>query len=283
MNCNMNIMIADNGFDENGWLVTPGNLLTFVGNVKLDAKGHFVPGTWTIMEGDVAEENTMLAGKVFNFLGGSFPANTTVKHYKDQSDIEVGLVKSGSVTINEVSPGMYRMTYDLTSNTGNKVTGIYFGRIEVKDFIQEETWHLEGDYEMNLEGAIADCVDFGREIKLEVVHYNDNMQWVGDRIDLRIIAKSEFGPGIYKVEDDGNCDGIINTGLFGGTWASGSSFYKYSDDGSAEILKGSGITGGQITITDNGDGIWTIVYDLVDDQPDAHKITGAWTGPVIMK
>ena len=28
---------------------------------------------------------------------------------------------------------------------------------------------------------------------------------------------------------------------------------------------------------------WTIVYDLVDDQPDAHKITGSWTGPVIMK
>ena len=283
MNCNMNIMIADKGYDENGWMVTPGNLLTFVGNVKLTSDGHFVPATWTIKEGDVAEENTFLAGKILNFLGGSFPANTTLKYYKDASDIEVGLVKSGSVTIDEVDSGMYRMTYDLTTSTGNKVTGTYFGRIEVRNFTHQETWHLDGDYEMNLDGAVADCMDFTSEIKLEVVRYNENIQWVGDRIDLRIIAKSEFGPGVYKVEDDGNCDGTILTGIFGGTWASGSSFYKYSDDGSAEILKGSGITGGQITITDNSDGTWTIVYDLVDDQPDAHKITGSWTGPVIMK
>lgn len=71
MNCNMNIMIADKGYDENGWMVTPGNLLTFVGNVKLTGDGHFVPATWTIKEGDVAEENTFLAGKILNFLGGS--------------------------------------------------------------------------------------------------------------------------------------------------------------------------------------------------------------------
>ena len=92
-----------------------------------------------------------------------------------------------------------------------------------------------------------------------------------------------YSSSAYTVEADGNGAGTIRTGLFGGTWASGSSFSKYSDDGSAEILKGSGITGGQITITDNSDGTWTIVYDLVDDQPDAHKITGSWTGPVIMK
>lgn len=279
-NCNMNIMIASQGYDENGWLVIPSDLVTLVGNVKLDANGNLEPTTWNIMEGDVAEENTLLAGKIVNFMGGAFPVNTNVKHYIGERDIEVGLVKSGSVTVSQTSPGQYRFMYDFTTNTGHNLKGIYFGKIEIKGLENEETWHLDSDHTLDLDGAVADCTDFGSEVKLDVVHYNQNMQWVGERVDMRLNPKDGFGPGIYKVSDDGECAGTITAGTHGFTWSTGSVFVKYEDDGSGNILKCSGITDGQIEIIDEGDGIWTINYDLVDDQPEKHRITGSWTGSV---
>ena len=284
MNCNMNIMIAENGYDENGWLKTPGNLITFVGNVKLTADGKFAPATWNIMDGMVADENTLLAGCVVNFRNASFPVNTTVKRYNDATDIEVGLVKSGSASISEISPGMYRFVYDFTTNTGHKLTGRYVGRIEIKNLPQEETFHLTEDYQLNLENAIAQCYKFSDEVKLDIVRFNNNYAYVGDRVDLRLVPKGDFGPGIYKVTPDDNCAGSINIGTVRTTsnW-SGSVFVKYSEENGSEVIKAAGITGGQIEIKDNGDGTWTIIYDLVDDQTEAHKITGSWTGAVEVK
>lgn len=283
MNCNMNIMIAENGYDEGGWLVTPGNLITFVGNVELDSQGHFVPATWTIMEGDVAEHNTLLAGKCVNLMGVAFPVNTNLKHYNNDTDIEVGLVKSGSAKIAEIEPGMYRLTYDFVTNTGNRLTGTYTGRIEVKNFIPQELWHLDSDYTLSMQDATARCYQYSDQVMLDIVEFDENWQYLGDRMDLRFVPKGDFGPGVYKIEDDDTCKGTIVPGSFFGTWGTESTFTKYSDDGSGTILKGSGIKGGQVEIVDNGDDTWTVKYDLLDDQEAPHKITGSWTGKVTIE
>lgn len=78
--------------------------MILVGNVKLTNDGKFEPCTWNIIDGDVAQENTLLAGKVVNLLNAPFPVNSTIKYYKDQNDFSVGLIKEGAASISEISP-----------------------------------------------------------------------------------------------------------------------------------------------------------------------------------
>lgn len=282
-NCNINIMIAENGYEDTGWLKVPNNLITFVGRVNLTSDGKFEAGTWEIIDGDYASDNTLLAGRVANLMGASFPVNTNVKHYIDQENIEVGLVKSGTASITELDGGMYRLTYDFVTHTGKTVKGRYVGRIEIKDVPIEDTNHLTSDYELTYDDTTTGkYYTWGNEHQLELVTYNQNYQYIGDRVDIRLTPKNQaagFRTGVYKLTDDGDCIGTIIPGKFHGSWSENSVFLKYTTTGDGEILKGSGITDGTVEIIDAGDGNYTVILDLVDDQPEKHRITGTWTGP----
>lgn len=287
MNCNMNITISENGYDENGWMQTPGHLMILVGNVKLTKDGKFEPCTWNIIDGDVAQENTLLAGKAVNFLNAPFPVNSTIKYYKDQQDITVGLLKEGSVTIMELSPGMYRLSYNFTTEQGKSVSGRYVGRIEIKNLPEpEETWHLDGDYQLNLEQANVTCTKYSwsKDIQLDIDFLNQYYSYNGDRVQLQIKTIDGFKPGIYSVKDTGvDIVGTITPGQYFGTWGTGSVFYIYDDAISTDPIKGTGITDGTCEVIENGDGTYTINLNLVDDQPAGNKITGTWTGEITIK
>lgn len=276
--CNINISIASKGFDGDGWLVTPCDLMTFVGNVSIDDNGQFVPGTWTIIDSDVAQPNTLCAGQVVNLMGVAFPADTNVKHYTSKNRADVGLVKSGTATITSTGINTYVLEYDFTSANGKKITGHYEGKISIKDLPAKENWHFESDYVMDLNGAIPTCMDFNPEVKLDLHYFNNNYAYTKDRLEVLFIPDFAFGPGIYKVKPDANCAGSIKTGQFRPGFATGSVFRRYDERG--EVFNGTGITDGQVEVIDNGNGTWTFNFDLVDDTPAKHKITGTWTGAI---
>lgn len=289
-NCNMNITIAENGYDENGWLVTPGHLMILVGNVKLTDDGKFEPCTWNVIDSEVAQENTLCAGRVVNFINAAFPADCNIKYYKDQKDASVGLIKEGSASISEISPGMYRFTYDFVTNTGKKVTGRYVGRIEIQNLPEkEEPWHLDADYKLNLDKVSVECTKYSwnKDIQLDIACINEYNSYEGDRLTLQITTKDGFKPGIYSVKDATETVGTIHPGTYSGKWGTGSLFQKYADtygpETSPDPIKGSGITDGNIEVIDNGDETYTINFNLVDDTPDAHKITGTWSGTMKFK
>lgn len=281
MNVNMNITIAEKGYDNSGWPVYPSNVITFVGNVPLDANGHFVSTTWNIMDGEVCEENSLLAGRVVNMLGAPFPVNTTLSHYYDSQNVHVALVKSGSATITETSPGIYSLTYDFTTQTGSKIQGKYEGEIKINGLPEPENFGLTQDYNLNLENAQGSFKEWSDgECEIDLHFFNQNYQYYNDRLSLRLNSKSKkLEPGVYKVINDGNCMGTITPGVCTKNFKTGSFFLKYSEDASQE-LNGAGIAGGQIEIIDNEDDTWTINIDLRDDTREAHKITGTWTGAV---
>lgn len=284
MNVNMNITIADNGYQASGWPNYPSNVVTFVGNVKLDDRGHFVPSTWEILDAEVAKEGTLLAGRTANLMGSPFPVNTHLLHYYNADNVEAALVKSGSATIEETSSGVYKLTYDFVTHTGNKLQGVYEGEIKINGLPQGNSFGLTSNYELDLEGAEGTFKEWSDgECQIDLHFFNQNYQYYNDRLALQIKSKNgKLEPGIYKVNNDGASKGTIVPGVCTPNFKTGSFFIKY-DSKASEELKGAGIGAGQIEIIDNGDGTWTIKIDLRDDTRDAHKITGTWTGPVTVQ
>ncbi|WP_303021428.1 MULTISPECIES: hypothetical protein [Muribaculaceae] len=223
----MNITIAENGYTDEGWLNVPNNYLTFVGNVKLDEQGRIEPGTWTVSDAMPATENTLVAGNSVNFMGGSFPGYTHLLHCNTSDDIEVGLVKSGTVTVDRKSDGQYSFSYDFTTATGNKITGHYEGNIDVQNLPVADNTLLTEDYTLDLSDAQILFVNNGEHVHIDNFNENSRYRMINDRMNLILNLKDDFKPGIYKVTDDGNCAGTIEPGYFDIDWATGSIMFKF--------------------------------------------------------
>ena len=281
---NINIKIAEYGYDAGGWLVKPGNLITLVGNVDMDERGNIKPGTWTVTETDFAEKNQLIAGKCINFAGMAAPVYTTIEHWKNDKEVSVGLIKSGTMSVTS-SKGVMTFRYDFTTDKGKKVTGVFSGQITVQNHPYAESLKLTEDYTLDFTDRIATCRPntWSGNIAVEVYKFNSNTQYIGDRVGLSLVPKNgviELQPGIYKVNPDDNSVGTIMPGSY--TPQNGASspsvFVKYSTEEPGKHLKAAVIKGGQVEVKKNSDGTWTIVYDLLDDQEKPKRITGTWTG-----
>lgn len=138
---------------------------------------------------------------------------------------------------------------------------------------------------------------------LYLIHYGDYYECGYDNYIVNIQPIAETGIGDYFTSDITSNGSVMGEGLAGtytinrntylddalqflggfvddwgymrGTW-----FYNSHDgEGLGEMAP---ITDGTIEIVDNGDGTFTLSYELIDDADDANTITGTWTGtPVI--
>lgn len=279
---NVTITIAEKGYDDGGWLVTPSNYLTFVGNVEMDEFGAILPNTWTITTEGYAQENQFLAGKCIDFMGSAWPVNTTIKHYRSNSDsdVSVGLIVSGTLELTK-SKGTYNLVYNLETDKGKKVTGVWSGpKIVVDGHPYADSLKLEEDVVLDFSTASGTCYDWGYEVLLEVATLNDDIEYEGDRVELTLFPNDEFTPGIYKVNPDDSCVGEMATGTFfpSSSYGEGSVYVKYSREEPGKILKATGISDGKVEVIKNDDDSWTIKYDLYDTQDEPRHISGSWTG-----
>lgn len=281
---NITIKIAENGYDDEGWLKKPCNYLTLVGNVEMDERGNILPGKWTVTDEEVPSANTLLAGKCINFMGIAMPVNSNLQHWSSDKDVSVGLIKSGTLTVINGKYGM-SYTYDFTTDKGKKISGVYQGAIIVDRHPYAESLKLENDYTLDFSDRVATCwpSKYTGDILVEVYKFDSKSQYTGDRVELHLVPGNgviELQPGIYKVNSDTSSVGKIVPGTYTPQDGVGvnSVFVKYSEENPGNVLKAAGIKGGKVEVKKNDDNTWTLIYDLLDDQKTPKHIRGTWTG-----
>ena len=292
-NANLNITLYE---DEASWLAEPTNVLIFVGRGEFDNDGNLVPGTFTITNDENASDYTFLAGECINFMNAPFPVYTNIKYYYDPANsaaIQVGLAKSGTVEI-EKDGDNYTLTYDLTTDKGKKMTGSYTGPIVVEGapkVVEKNEWDLSEDHEVKFDAPNIKVKAFGSKLTVEnaytwqfqFLQYNEGWRYFGDQLYIEIVHSldetEEPTPGVYKISA-GNEIGTARKGTFSMTggvngFGTGTYFKHFENE---KVRWAAGATDGEVEVTKNEDGTYTITFDFIDGQAEPKHFKGTWTG-----
>lgn len=294
-NANLNITLYEN-IDADGWVVVPSSVLIFVGRGEFDDDGNLIPGTFTITNDEEASDYTFLAGGCINFMNAPFPTSTNFCYYYDpenSSAVQVGLAQSGTVEI-EKNGDNYTLTYDLTTDKGKKLTGSYTGPIVVQDapkVIEKNEWDLSEDHELSFNAPNINVQAFGSKYTVENAYtwqfqfkqYDENWSYTSDQLYVEVVCDLDATegpvPGVYQISE-GNEVGTARKGTFnmsGGVDGFGTgTYFKYYENG--EVRWAAGANGGEVEITKNDDGTYTITFDFLDGQAEPKHFKGTWTG-----
>lgn len=294
-NANLNITLYEN-IDADGWLVPPSSVLIFVGRGEFDDDGNLIPGTFTITNDENASDYTFLAGGCINFMNAPFPTSTNFCYYYDPANseaIQVGLAQSGTVEI-EKQGDNYTLTYDLTTDKGKKLTGSYTGPIVVQDapkVIEKNEWDLSEDHELSFNAPNINVQAFSNTYtvdnaivwQIQFKQYDENWSYTSDQMYVEFVcdldATEEPTPGVYPVSAN-NEFGTARKGTFnmsGGVDGFGlGTYFKYYEN---DVVRwAAGANGGEVEITKNDDGTYTITFDFLDGQAEPKHFKGTWTG-----
>lgn len=294
-NVNLNITLYEN-IDDSGWLIPPASVVIFVGRGEFDNDGNLIPGTFTITNDENASDYTFLAGGCVNFMNAPFPTGTTISYYYDpnsSSAIQVGLAQSGTVEI-EKNGDNYTLTYDLTTDKGKKFTGSYTGPIVVQDapkVVEKNEWDLTEDHEMSFDAPNIKVQAFGSKYtvsgaytwQFQFKQYNENWQYTSDQLTVEVVCDLDEtegpAPGVYKISES-NEVGTARKGTF--NMSSGvdgfgtGTYFKYYEDGA--VRWAAGASDGEVEITKNDNGTYTVTFDFLDGQQEPKHFKGTWTG-----
>ena len=215
---NLNIKFIDSPLDG-GWITPPGNIMTFVGRVPLNANGDIQPGRWVVSDDLSIETGVLQPGYCVRF-GSPFPVGTNVECHDADNNITVGLIVDGYVDVSGL-PGEYILEYNFTTKEGRTVTGVWSGPLEVADYpIDEDNFHLTDEYNVLLpNGVAADASCFVRETgnswTIDIRRMNENYRFIGDQLKISLTSSelnAEDGPapGKYTV---GTGVGTITAGM----------------------------------------------------------------------
>ncbi len=274
-----------------------------------------MPGDYT-MKTDFTYMSWMPATEV-SYSGSVFPLGTYGMVNDGSRNGLLSYAKSGSIKISEVSEG-YHVEWDLVSGYGYSLKGEYTGTIPVEDQSDDDTKDdgtstLEKDYVLDLsaiESAKLRVDDnifvIGYGTFKPVSDYNCGHQFidlggfngtgpVGDAVRLELLTEpgKEYQVNVGKYEitperhpayfipgwavkgsfyEGGDLNGTTFKHYYGGQGESGR-WYYYMDAHAAFYT-------GAITISDAENGQYHVSIETFDVR--GHKITGEWTGPIVL-
>lgn len=279
-NANLNIKMTDAPLTENGYLVYPGNVLTFVGNVEIMDNGMPKPGVWTVSSEENLPVNTLWQGECVRF-GSPFPVGVCVESYDADGNVTVGLADRGTVTVSGGGDN-YVMTWDIVTRNRKKITGTYIGPVVVAGAPIVDTTLLDSDYEVQLDNlTVTSCYysSWSGDLKIDLAYMHpETFDYIGDNMRIRIIPKVGVTgpePGIYKVSAT-NEPGCVVAGSFDIENPVWSLYLEFDENG--EIVRGAAVRDGEMEMIKNNDGTWTINFDFLDAQADPKRFYGSWTG-----
>ena len=202
--------------------------------------------------------------------------------------------QSGTVTVTHTAKG-YLIETSVVTTDGEELNFVYEGDIAFEDQSDDEEWKPALDKDIDLtptQGSIrfyesytsSNCDNYvimlfnTDKLTEDKIHPN-----VAGGIRLVLDIYPELGKGVtgtYKIgtlSDDKYLlkkePWVYYPGCYWGTMALGT-FVEYVDTDGSVLY--SVVKSGDLTITDNGDGIYTIAADFVTERDK--KITCNWTG-----
>ena len=155
--------------------------------------------------------------------------------------------------------------------------------------IEKNEWDLSEDHELSFNAPNINVQAFGRKYTISGAYtwqfqfkqYNENWQYVSDQLVIEVVCdlneSEEPVSGVFQISDSDEV-GTARKGTFnmsGGVdgFGLGTYFKYYENDRWA-----AGANGGEVEITKNDDGTYTITFDFLDGQAEPKHFKGTWTG-----
>lgn len=300
-NANINITLYSN-LDDYGWVEVPGYSLIMVGNVDFDENGNIVSGTYPISS-EAMIENEFEAGFCTSFMNSPFPSGTNIRYfYVDNTQQMVGMVTSGEVRIDR-NEDIYTIKADFVTREGVNVHASYTGELDIVGAPGKnpfEPFYLKDDYQIEfpLENAtmvnvmgMSSTWSYENAVSwtFNFYQYNENYAYHGDQIQIEIVCPEGYTDepqaGTYTVAtaETKGTPGTVSPGTFepgvkDNYYVNNFRPTVFRNDDNGTVIEGAAAAGGELTLTKNDDGTWTIVFDFTDQQADPKHFTFNWTG-----
>lgn len=281
------LRFSDMQTGEDGSYDVPGNVVCISGWVPYDISGNVGSGTYEIS----TEQGANFSLQSGMFYGG-IPDGTHVESYDEDAWPMYGLIASGTMKLANWS-GYYEITWDFTTEEGYRITGSYYGGMTVD--MPKEFSTLEGDKTLDLSNVEASGMYYGDW------YMNGGGNWQltfrppfgvteGDGMQIDIVAERlgfEAGipSGTYKAGADDYPEpaypaigeyrrGFLSNGFLSGTG------YMGGFDGMGHASELAPATDGDLVITANNDGTYTLKFSFLDDKGNTWD--GEWTGTIFL-
>lgn len=270
---------------ENGSYTVPGNILDISGWVPFDMGGSIGSGTY-----EITSEQGVVFSIQSGMMYGDVPDGTHVESYDENSYPSYGMITSGTMKLANWS-GYYEITWDFTTEEGNKITGSYNGEIKVD--MPKEFSTLEGDITLDLSNVEAIGTYYGDWY----VNGGGNWQLTfrppfgvteGDGMQIDLVAErlgfdAGIPSGTYTAGGDNYPEpaypeigeyrrGFLSNGFLSGTG------YMGGFDGMGHASELAPATSGDLVVTAHGDGTYTLEFSFLDDKGNTWD--GEWTGVI---
>lgn len=272
---NMSLLFTDMTV-SNGYLMPPGNIMYVNTYLPMDENGSLATGTYNVSS-DCGDSFTIAPAQIDNSGGMQTVTGTYLMYAESETSVSYGFVTGGTMTISGSAASGYNVQCNFTTDDGVSIECSYSGTIDIFD--------LPEDIALDLSGATGTGY-----------YYGDYYGTGGSNWILSITPASGSGDGI-QIECVTTGTGLED-GISSGTYTAAAAvpnpgeFYPgylymgylygtcYLSFTQGNIMDYAGIAGGSFTVTNNGDGTYRFVFDLVDGV--GSSISGEWSGSMTL-
>lgn len=285
----VNLSFTDMSTDEDGNAMSPGSILDIQGMMQYNTNGYLTEGEYNVIEG--ADYFILVPGEIEDLFGTPAPIGTYAQYIDEDNYSYYGAIKAGTMTISGPGYGWYTIEWDFTTAEGHKITGSWTGNLPTE--MPKEFSTLESDYTLDLTGTEASATYYGDW------YVNGGGNW---QISLYPPLGVTGGDGLLI---DLNAEKLgYEAGIPSGTYKAGADDYPESASpnvgeyrrgylkngkptgtvyvGNLDGLRNPGemapATEGDLTITANENGTYTLKFSFLDDM--GHTWDGEWTGNI---
>lgn len=274
--CVWGLRMSDVSLSQDGTPAGAGTVIELLcfGDACTFEKAHLTEGTYTF--DNTFDVKTLMRGGQDGEGGyiGSY-----ARKYDGNTWTEDLFLFGGTMTITQ-SSGKYVVALDAVTDRDVKVKANYSGLIAItKDEPSDDPGFSTLTHDVTMRSEDIDYValyDFGEYFLGGVRTFNFDMADANGEINLWLLAdmdsEGSVPTGTYMIKEDEPYSPF--TAAWGVVDADGTMYECYTDNTIGYVKSGT------IEVVNQGDNNYIVTWDLVDDTPAKHKITGRFEGRV---